>query len=132
MRLRGHRGDLGTVVLLELEQMIGVGGDAGPLHHGQHADEWKLHVVQERGGTAAVQVRVERVGELEAGPCPHDVRTGRVRLVRSVDGQLSGVGSLRTQVAPEITQDEIGQVEGALTGQRQVGRERGVAGHPLQ
>ncbi len=126
--LRGHLGHLRAVVLLEVEQMVGVGRDPGPFHPGEHRDQRELDVAQQRGGTAAGQVGVEGVGELQRRAGPHDVGGGRGRLVRPVDGQLPCLGRLRAQVASQVAQDEVGEVEGALAGQGQVGGERGVAG----
>ena len=55
-----------------------------------------------------------------------------VRLLRAaVQGELAGVRlAVGAQVAPQVAQDQVGEVEGALAGQRQVGRQRGVAGDP--
>ena len=63
-------------------------------------------------------------------------RRGRARisacaasvLVEPVEGELTVAAGLRAQLAMQVAQREVGEVERPLTGQREVRRERGVAG----
>ena len=42
-------------------EVIGVGGDPGPLHPGQHADQRQLDLVQQPGGSRRSRSSIERV-----------------------------------------------------------------------
>ena len=80
-------------------EVVGVDGDAGPLHVGQHVDQRQLDVAQQRGGAAPVQVGVERVGQLGGGAGAQHQRGRRLRrarlLARQVERELAGVGRRR-------------------------------------
>ena len=49
---------------LQLEQLVGVGGDADGLHVGEHEGQRQFHLGEQAGGPALVEVAVERVGEI--------------------------------------------------------------------
>src|SRR6185437_17060829 len=84
------------------------------------------------GGAAPLQVRVERGGEIERRPCAQDERERRLLLPRPVQGELHVVAGGVAQLLAEVAQREVGQVEGALPGQREVGGQRGVRGQSVQ
>ena len=69
-------------------QVVHVGGDAGLLHLGQHADQRQLDVPQQRPGAALGQVLVQRVGQLPGRHRAHGQRGGRGVRVLVLPGQL--------------------------------------------
>src|SRR5205814_10318678 len=70
-------------------------------------------------------------GQLEGRLGPQYQRGGRVALARAVQRQLAVVGLL-AQLLAQVAQGQVGQVESALAGQRQVRGQRRVAGQPGQ
>ncbi len=68
-RVRGLLGllDLTAQARRHAGEVIGVRGDPGALHPGEHGDEREFHLVQEPGGAAPLQVAVERGGKLGGG-----------------------------------------------------------------
>src|SRR6266487_6540897 len=67
------------------------------------------------------------------GDWSSDVCSSDLVLAGKVERELPGgdlVGGL--QLLAQIAQDQVGQVEGALAGQGEVGGERGVGGQPAQ
>ena len=112
-------------------EVLGVGGDPGALHLGQHVDQRQLELPQQRHRLAPVQVLFQRRGQLERGLGPQHQGGRRVALARAVQRQLAVFGLL-AQLLAQVAQRQVGQVEGALAGQRQVGGQRRVAGQPGQ
>ncbi len=121
-------------------EVVAVGRYASPLHPGEDVHQRQLNVVQQPGSAAALQVGVERGGQLSGGRRLPDQR-GRHRYRRLVVVLLTGeverelAGRLLTtasQLLAQVTQDQVGQVERALAGQGEIRGKRGVAGHPGQ
>ena len=133
LRVRGLLGRLGLAVQhgRHGREVLGVGGDPGALHLGQHVDQRQLELPQQRHRLAPVQVLFQRRGQLERGLCPQDQGGRRVALARAVQRQLAVFGLL-TQFLAQVAQRQVGQVEGALAGQRQVGGQRRVTGQAGQ
>ena len=120
---------LGREVGLELGQGRLVDGDAGALHARQDLDERQLEVAQQLGAAGLVEPLVEHGGELEHGAGPHHRVAGRGVVVgREVEHPLVAGGLLGLELAAEVAHHEVLEVEGALVGAHQVGRQRGVAG----
>ena len=119
-------------------EMVGVGGDPGPLHPGQHADQRQLDVVQQPVGAPPLQVLVERVGR--ARPWRGRAAPGRPRPALAVSSSPErssascpvAISPSPLQLLAQVAQGQVGQVEGALAGQGEVGGERGVGGQPGQ
>ena len=132
-RVRGLLGRLGLAVQhgRHGREVLGVGGDPGALHLGQHVDQRQLELPQQRHRLAPVQVLFQRRGQLERGLGPQHQGGRRVALARAVQRQLAVFGLL-AQLLAQVAQRQVGQVEGALAGQRQVGGQRRVAGQPGQ
>ena len=117
---RGHR-----------REVLGVGGDPGALHLGQHGDQRHLELAQQRHRLAPVQVLLQGRGQLQRGLGAQYQGGRRVALARAVQRQLAVFGLL-AQLLAQVAQRQVGQVEGALAGQRQVGGDRRVARQPGQ
>ena len=83
-------------------------------------------------GLAPVQVLVQRLGQLQRWPGrAAPAAAAASRSPRAVQRELAVFGLL-AQLLAQVAQRQVGQVEGALAGQRQVGGQRGVAGQPGQ
>ncbi len=129
--------DLLAQAALQVGEVLHVGRDAGALAVGEDLHERQLEVAQQRRAAAALEVLVERDGEVGDGPRAQD-GVGGVLVVllavlaeqRAVHRQLAVAARLGPQLAPQVAQRQVGQVEDALAGQGQVGRQRGVAGQP--
>ena len=133
-RERGLLGPLDLAVQRgrHVGQVVGVGGDAGAFHPGQHVDQGQLDVVQQGARAAPFQVGVEAVGQFGGGPgVQHQVGRG-VLLPRSVQRELLRGAGVVAQFLAQVAQGQVAQVERALAGQGQVGGQRGVAGQPVQ
>ena len=131
-----HRG---AQFALQIAQMLDVGGDADGLHVGQHRRQRQLQFRQQPGRAALNQVGVERVGQVGHGHGAQGLGVGRRRVglvLPAVERELPrrcGGGDLGgPQLAVQVAQGQIGQVERPLPGQGQVRRELGVAGDPGQ
>ena len=114
---------------------MGVRGDAGPFHPGQHVDQRQLDLAQQPLRLVAVagELGVDRVGQVESGPrAQHQVALGLLAVAHPVEGELAVVGRLHPQFALQVAQREVGQVVGALVGPGEVGGERGVGGDAVQ
>ena len=115
---------------LQRLQVVDVDGDAGLLHQRQQVDERQLHLGQQPGAAALLDLGVEGVGEVDdrAGVQHRGVGgVGGHRLVERVEGQLAVVGGALLQLALEVAQGQVGQVVGALVGAGEVRRQGGVA-----
>ncbi|GGT54426.1 hypothetical protein GCM10010177_08460 [Actinomadura citrea] len=124
--------DLAAQGRRQARQVVGVDGDARAFHGGQDADQRQLDLVQEAGGAALFEVLVEDVGEFGDGARADGEGFGGLFLPGAVQGQLAGVLGFAAQLAVQVAQGEVGEVERALAGEREVGGERGVAGDALQ
>ena len=130
--------DPGAQLGLQGQQRVGVGGDADGLHVGEHVREGQLHRGEQGRGLAAAEFIVERVGEILDRGGPHGLDLGQsvVRLVQAaVQRQLHRVAVdevVAAQLAVQGAQREVGEVEGALVGLEQVGRQLGVIGDAVQ
>ena len=100
---------------------------------GEHADERQLDLAQQPGAAAPLEVGLERLGEVEHGAgltmaawatCVVD------RVVVAVEAELALGRGLGAQLAAEVAQREVAEVEAALARQREVGGERGVLDQP--
>jgi hypothetical protein len=115
---------------LQLDEVVDVGGDAGPLAVGQHRHQRQLEVAQQRGAAAPLEVGVQRDRQVGHRPGA-DREVGRAGvLLLAVEAELAVVAHLGAQLAAQEAQAQVGQVEDALPRQRQVGGQRGVAGQP--
>ena len=141
-RLVGGPVDGGVELGLQRLQQADVDGHPGLLHPGQGALQRQLHPVQQAGPVVRLDVGVQRVGQVDHRAGPHHRRLGRdLRarvVVAEVEGQLVGGGIERVgsgvdlELALEVADGQVGQVEGALVGSHQVGGELGVGGQPGQ
>ena len=108
------------------------------LHGGQHPGERQLQLGEQPAGAALLEHRLERVGEVldRGGLQQVDLRGlgGDVLLRRAepVEGELRLLGGGVLELAAQVADREVAEVERALPGHRQVGGQRGVAGLPRQ
>ena len=126
--------DLAGKSRLELGQPLDIGGNAGAFHLGQQRSQGQLDLAQQSGPAATFKVGLERVREIEDSVGAHHLDVRPVFFGRSVEGELSVCccAGLGAELAAEIPQRQVGQVERALAGQRQIGRERRVVGHAVK
>ena len=115
-----------------LGEVVDVGRDPDPLHLGQHVLERQLDLVQQPGRAAGLEVLVERGRQVEGGHRPPDQRDRRLLLVGAVQRELDVAAGRVAQLLAQVAQRQVGQVEGPLAGQREVGGQGGVAGEALQ
>ncbi len=115
-----------------LREVVDVGRDADPLHLGQHVLERQLDLVQQPGRAARLEVLVQRGGQVEGGHRPPDQRDRRLLLVGAVQRELHVAAGRVAQLLAQVAQRQVGQVEGPLAGQGEVGGEGGVAAEALQ
>src|SRR5207249_9511374 len=91
-------------------------------HPRQDVDQRQLHLMQQPGGPAAVQVGVERRGELGGGlRLPHQGGRRGYRgllvglLAFEVERELAaGLLTAASQLLAQVAQGQVGEVEGAL------------------
>jgi hypothetical protein len=119
--------DLAGELGLQVDQVVEVGADAGALHVGEHPGQRQLDVLEQHGRSAPVEVVVERAGQVGDRAGAHRLLLGDrgVGLVlAAVEGELALLDRLGAgpQLQPQVAQHEVGEVERALPGQRQVGR----------
>ena len=88
--------------------------------------------MQQPGRAPRLQVRVERGGQLEGGPRPPDERQRGLLLARPVQGELDVADRAVAQLLAEVAEGEIGQIEGPLAGQREIGGQRRVGRQIIQ
>jgi hypothetical protein len=129
-RLLHLRGEL----RLQRGQRLAVDGDTGGLQVGEHVLQRQLQLGEQLGAAALGQVGVQRIGQLgHRGRGDHlGVRPRRVGLLLAPqEGQLAVLGlAVGAQLAAQVAQREVGEVEAALSRPGQVCRESGVAGEP--
>ena len=95
-------------------------------------DERQLDLGEQRGAAALVELGVEADGEVEHGAGPHH-RRGAPASASSVSSDSCPESSASAaQLAVQVAQRQVDEVEGALSGQHEVGGERGVAGEPAE
>ena len=115
-----------------LEQRVGVGGDADRLHVGQHEGQRQLELGEQRAARRRCSSSASKASARSRDRRgPHRLGLGErvVGLVEAaVEGELAGLLDVAAQLAVQVAQRQVGQVEGALVGPQQVGRQLGVAG----
>ena len=113
---------------LQRRQRVGVGRDADRLHVGEDEGQRQFQLGEQPGRAALLQLGVEGVGEIVDGGGPQRLDLGQsvVRLVQAaVKGELPGLLDVAAQLAVQVAQREVGEVEGALVRTQQVGRRAG-------
>ncbi len=119
---------------LQGEQAVGVGRDADRLHVGEDEGQRKFQLGEQPRGAAGFEFGVEGVGEIldRSGVQRLDLGQSVVRLVEpTVQSELAGLLDVAAQLAAQVAQRKVGEVERALVRTQQVGRELGVAGDPV-
>ena len=107
---------------LQIVEIVGVDGDAVPLHDAEHGHHRQFHVGQQRLLAERVQVLLERAGQVDDRPgLDHvpgvDVPRGVLVLVRDQRELLLGVDLvLGVQGAVQVALHQVAQVEGGCPG----------------
>ena len=113
--------------------MVDVHRDARRFEIGQHKGQRQLHLGEQRPRVDPVELGVEDLGQFDDGARFQHVLFGELRgspvVVEQRELPVTGpvVG---TQLTTEVAQGEVVEVEGALTGPHDVGRQRRVTGDP--
>ena len=114
-----------------LGEVLDVRRDPRPLHLGQHGHQRKLDLGQQLGRAPPAR----SASRASASSAVASARWASARAA-SVSPAMSSVSWPAAAASPRssrwVAQGQVGQVEGALAGQRQVGGERGVAGQAAQ
>ena len=130
-RIRGAL-DLTREVGVEVVQVLRVDRDPDALHPGQDVHQRQLDVMEQPRAAPLLQVGIQDVGEVDDCLGPHDQGLGRRRVVLTVEAELTVVLGLGAELTVQEAQHQVSQVEAALAGQRKIGGQGGVAGHPAQ
>ena len=118
---------------LQRLQVVEVDRDPGLLHPAQERHERQLDVSQQFLSPVFPDGLVEGTGEIEHRSGVHHRRGRDLRTQAAVvieEGCLV-TGRVLLQLATQVTQGQVRQVVAALIGTHQVGRQRGVAGDPV-
>ena len=101
----------------------------------EHREQRQLHLGEQRRRLDSGQLLVERRGQIEHRLRAQDLGLGTF----GVDGvlvveqrQLGVLGLVDAQLATQVAQREVVEVEAALPRPHQVGGERGVAAEPVE
>ena len=127
----GHLGSVLHLVAqpgLQLDELVDVGRDAGALAVRQDGDERQLEIAQQGGAAAPDEVLVE--GNREVGNCTraqHRVPLGAV-VLGAVETKLAGAGLLGPELATQVAQREVAEVEAQLAWKGEIGRQGRVGG----
>ena len=109
-----------------------VDGDARGLQIGEHVLQRQLQPGQELGARLLGELGVERIGQLGHRGRRDHLRGGPLGVGLLCSAQERQLAALvlagQPQLPAQVAQREIGEVEAALAGAGEVGRERGVAG----
>ena len=118
-------------MLFQLAQVLGVGGDPGLLHPGEHSGDRQLQVGEQVGGVPLGELVAQCAGQLQHGS---GADRAQLTLARTVEHQhLLGSGiRLGAQLAADEPHGQVRQGVGALVRVAQVGGHRGVEDHPVQ